>query len=89
LLYVLGDWLFAPYTRGLGLFLLRPRREVIVVRKRSTCATENIFEREGDFARLEVVLAEKTGPKDFAILRVESIPKRSVAFFFRQVACVH
>jgi len=44
---------------------------------------------EGDFAWLEGVLAEKTGLKDFAILRVESIPKRGVAFFFRQVACVH
>jgi len=39
--------------------------------------------------QLEVVLAKKTGPKDFAILRVESIPKCSVAFFFQQVACVH
>ncbi len=38
--------------------------------------------------RLEGVLAEKTGLKDFAIIRVESVPKRSVAFFFRQVACV-
>jgi len=53
------------------------------------CATENVFEVEGDFAQLEGVLAKKMGLKDFTILRVESVPKCGVAFFFRQMACVH
>ncbi len=87
--YVLGDRLLASYARGLELILWRPRREGYTIRKCSARATENVFEVEGDFARLEGVLAEKTGLKDFAILRVESIPKHGVAFFFRQVASVH
>jgi len=86
---VLGDRLLASYARGLELILWRPRREGYTIRKCSARATENVFEVEGDFMRLEGVLAEKTGLKDFAIIRVESVPKRSVAFFFRQVACVH
>jgi len=44
---------------------------------------------EGDIAWLKGVLAKKMGLKDFAIPRVESIPKHRVTFFFQQVACVH
>ncbi len=82
LLYVLSDWLFAFYARGLELRLWRPRRAGITICKCSTRATENVFKVKGDFTWLEGVLAEKTGLKDFAILRVESIPKHSVTFFF-------
>lgn len=47
------------------------------------------LQMEGDTGRLEGTLAEKTGSNDFTVLGVKSIPKCSVAFFFRQVAQVH
>jgi len=86
---MLGVRLFASGAWGLELTLQRPRREGIAICKCSARATENVFEVEGDIAWLEGVLAEKTGLKDFAIPRVESVPKRRIALFFRQVACVH
>ncbi|KAH9066829.1 hypothetical protein EDB87DRAFT_1573709 [Lactarius vividus] len=51
-----------------------------------TRTVKNDFGVERGFAWLEEILAEKVGLKDFAISRVESVPKHNVAFFFRQVA---